>query len=113
MACREEFVEYLCDRISTAGRVRYRRLFGEYCIYVNDKAVILACDNVAYVKKHPAIEHLMQDAETGFPYDKAREHYILDERDRELCVAVVKILAEVLPYPNKKSPKKAKKQKGE
>lgn len=105
MACREEFIEHLCAQIDHAGFVRYRKMFGEYMIYVDEKAAILACDNRAFVKIHPAIEHLMEDAERGYPYDGAKEHYILDDTNRELCVEVARILAEVLPYPKKKKPK--------
>ncbi|MDN4754534.1 TfoX/Sxy family protein [Porphyromonadaceae bacterium W3.11] len=106
MACRVEFIESICDQISNAGYVRYRKMFGEYVIYVDEKPVILACDNTAFVKKHPAIEHLMDNAECGFPYPSAKEHYILDETDHYLCMEVVKILAEVLPYPKSKKRKK-------
>lgn len=109
MACKEEFIEHLCNQIDNAGFVRYRKMFGEYMIYVDEKAVILACDNHAFVKIHPAIEHLMKDAERGYPYDGAREHYILDDTNRELCVKVTKILAEVLPYPKKKKKKNTSK----
>lgn len=109
MACRDEFAEFLCQQIDHAGFVRRRKMFGEYVIYVDEKAVILACDNRAFVKMHPAIEHLMQDAERGFPFPGAKEHYTLDETNRELCVTVTKILAEVLPYPKKKKKKNTSK----
>ena len=52
--------------------------------------------------KHEAIAELMQDAQVGFPYDGAKEHYILDIEHRDITVAVVTRLAEVLPYPKKK-----------
>lgn len=105
MSCREEFVEFLCQQIANAGYVRRRKMFGEYVIYLDEKAVILACDNQAFVKMHPAIGHLMQGADKGFPFPGAKEHYILDETNRELCVKVTKILADVLPYPKKKNKK--------
>lgn len=106
MSCRVEFIEALCEQICNAGLVRYRKMFGEYVIYVDEKPVILACDNTAFVKKHPAIEPLMRDAECGFPFPGAKEHYILDETNHYLCMEVVKILAEVLPYPKKRKRKK-------
>ena len=52
-------------------------MFGEYMVYVNDKPVLLVCDNTVYVKKLPEIEELMSGAECGVPYDSAKEHYIL------------------------------------
>ncbi|MFR2154639.1 MAG: hypothetical protein ACLS48_08380 [[Eubacterium] siraeum] len=59
-------------------------MFGEYMVYVNDKPVLLVCDNTVYVKKLPEIEELMSGAECGVPYDSAKEHYILDIEDRSL-----------------------------
>ncbi len=47
-------------------------------IYLNERPVILVCDNTTYVKKHPAIEELMRESETGIPYEGAKEYYIID-----------------------------------
>lgn len=81
-------------------------MFGEYMVYVNDKPVLLVCDNTVYVKKLPEIEELMSDAECGVPYDGAKEHYILDIENRELTAKVVEILEQITPIPKKRSKKK-------
>lgn len=81
-------------------------MFGEYMVYVNDKPVLLVCDNTVYVKKLPEIEELMSDAECGVPYDGAKEHYILDIENRELTAKVVEILEQITPVPKKRSKKK-------
>lgn len=81
-------------------------MFGEYMVYVNDKPVLLVCDNTVYVKKLPEIEELMSDAECGVPYDSAKEHYILDIEDRKLTAKVVEILEQITPVPKKKPKKK-------
>ena len=75
-------------------------------VYVNDKPVLLVCDNTVYVKKLPEIEELMSDAECGVPYDSAKEHYILDIEDRELAAKVVEILEQITSVPKKRSKKK-------
>lgn len=31
MASTQEFVEYVCDYISDAGQISYRKMFGVYC----------------------------------------------------------------------------------
>ena len=49
---------------------------------------------------------MMLSAERGFPYEGAKEHYILDVSRSDFAVKVVKVLAEVLPFP--KSRKKNK-----
>lgn len=105
MASSIDFIEFVCSQIKDLGEVRYRKMFGEYMIYLNEKPVILVCDNIPYVKKLPDIESLMQEAETGFPYDGAKEHYILDVEHKHPLLEVTKILEEVLPYPKKKNRK--------
>ena len=40
------------------------------------------------------------------PYDRAKEHYILDIEDRELAAKAVEILERITPVPKKKAKKK-------
>jgi len=49
----------------------------------------------------------MADAEKGFPYDGAKEHYILDIDDTELTRAVIDALEAITPLPKPRK-KKAK-----
>ena len=51
------------------------------------------------------IETLMAEAEKGYPYEGAKEHYILDVSRADHAAKVVAILAEVLPYPKKRKKK--------
>lgn len=104
MACTVEFIEFVCMQLAEAGEVRSRKMFGDYMIYVNEKPVVLACDNIAYVKIYTAIADLMTDAEKGFPYEGAKEHYILDIEHKKEALKVVRALERALPYhkPKKK-----------
>ena len=97
MACTPEFVDFVAAQLADAGAVRVRKMFGDHLLYVDEKPAVLLCDNVAYVKMHPALEAWMADAETGHPYPGAKLHYILDVEHRAEALRVVKILAEVLP----------------
>lgn len=65
MACTTDFIDFICSQLAEAGTVRSRKMFGDYMIYVNEKPVVLACDNIAYVKAHPAVADIMADAERG------------------------------------------------
>lgn len=105
MACTLDYIDFVCSQLNGIGEIRTRKMFGDWCIYVDEKPVVLACDNICYVKKHAAIEDLMEDAECGCPYDGAKEHYILDIEHGDSAKRVVKKLAKVLPYPKKKTKK--------
>ena len=101
-----DFIEFVSSQIATVGTVRCRKMFGDYMVYVDEKPVIIVCDNIPYVKEHEAIKAIRLSAERGFPYEGAKEHYVLDISRSDFAVRVVKTLAEVLPYP--KSRKKNK-----
>ncbi len=104
MATSKEYIEFVCERIQSFGNIRYRKMFGEYMAYLNDKPIFSVCDNTVYVKKLPEIELWMQNAACGFPYDGAKEHYILDIENEALLQAVIPLLeaATPLPKPRKK-----------
>lgn len=51
MACTTEYIEFVCSQLQGAGVIRARKMFGDWCIYIDEKPIILACDNLCYVKK--------------------------------------------------------------
>jgi tfoX N-terminal domain protein len=102
MACNTDFIEFICATLAPLGDVRSRKMMGEYVIYVNEKCVITACDNLAYVKKLDCISDIMADAECGFPYPGAKEAYILDFTDARKARQVISTLWDVLPFPKSK-----------
>ena len=102
MACSTDFIEGLCEMLAPLGDVRSRKMMGDYVIYVNDKCVITACDNIAYVKKLPCIESLMTGVECGSPYPGAKEAYILDTADTRHVLKVIETLWPGLPFPKAK-----------
>ena len=105
MATTVDFIEYVCGQVEVAGAVRYRKMFGEYMVYVNDKPILLVCDNTVFVKILPCIDKLMSEAEKDFPYKGAKEHYVLDIDDKELVLAVIAELEAVIPIPKPKKKK--------
>ncbi|MDE6008156.1 MAG: transcriptional regulator [Muribaculaceae bacterium] len=106
MACTIEFIEEICSVLESLGEVKSRKMMGDYLIYVNEKCVITACDNIAYIKKLPCVAQMMEDAERGVPYPGAKEGYILDFSDPVKARKVVDSLWKHLPFPKSKNNKK-------
>ncbi|MCM1305794.1 MAG: TfoX/Sxy family protein [Bacteroides sp.] len=102
MATSVDYIEFVCEQIHGDFAVRYKKMFGEYMVYLNDKPVLLVCDNTVYVKKLAELSELMRDAECGIPYDGSKEHYVLDIENAELTEKVLKILESVTPLPKKR-----------
>ena len=107
MGTTADYIEFVVDQIEGTGAVRHRKMFGEYMVYVDDRPILLVCDNTVYIKKLDAVASLMEDAAVGNPYQGAKEHYILDIEDRTLALDAVRALVAVTPIPVKKTKKKA------
>ncbi|MDR0577745.1 MAG: TfoX/Sxy family protein [Candidatus Accumulibacter sp.] len=99
-----EYAEYVCDQIRGTNDIRHKKMFGEYMVYVDDKPILLVCDDTVFVKIVPALDALMADAGKGYPYDGAKEHYVLDIDNAELARDAVAALLPVtaVPKPRKR-----------
>lgn len=107
MATSKDFMEFVVEQLRGAGDVRYRKMFGEYMVYVNEKPILLVCENTVYVKTLDALSEKLKNASRGSPYQGAKEHYILDIDDAEFSREVVAIAEPLtsVPVPKKKKPK--------
>jgi TfoX/Sxy family transcriptional regulator of competence genes len=99
MATTKDYIEYVCEQIEGIGEVRYKKMFGEYMAYINNKPILLVCDNIVYVKILDCIAEYMINAEKGYPYNGAKEHYILDIDNKELSIVIINELEKVIPIP--------------
>lgn len=109
MSSTQSYVEFVCESINQIGDVRYRKMFGDYMVYLNDKPIFLICDNTVYIKEIEQLVELKDNFETGVPYDGAKEHYILDIENTELTQTVAVILEKVIPIPKPKKKNHPKK----
>lgn len=105
MATTPEFVSYVCDQIRETGMVRFKKMFGEYMVYVDDKPLLLVCDNTVYVKPLECVAALLAAAPLAAPYNGAKEHRVLDIDDARLAGEVVRALLPVVPVPKPKKKK--------
>ena len=108
MASSEEFVRYICDQMSGAGEITYRKMFGDYGVYCNGKIFALICDNRLFVKMTGAGSVVWPGLPQEPPYEGARPHFAVDEVDdaRRLCALVTATCSELpMPKPKKKAKK--------
>ncbi len=102
MATSVNFINYVCEQLNGIGDITYKKMFGEYMVYLNGKPVITVCDNTAFVKKLDCIKELMKNASLGYPYDGAKEHYILDIDNADFSKDIVREIEKVTPLPKRK-----------
>lgn len=110
MASDLDFVEYVCDQMSGAGRVTFRRMFGEFAVYCEGKVVALVCDNQLFVKPTPGGRAKAGQVIEAPPYPGAKPYLLIEEGldDREGLAELIRATAAELPAPKSKAPKKNK-----
>lgn len=102
MATSKGYIEFVCEQLQGINGVTYKKMFGEYMVYVQGKPLLLVCDNTVMLKKLPELAALMQGAPEDFPYEGAKLHYVLDIENRELTRKAVEVLSQCIPLPKKK-----------
>ena len=102
MACSTEFIDSIKEILAPIGEIETKKMMGDYLVYLNEKLVATACDNLLYVKMLPSIHELMSDSEVGKPYEGAKDCYILPLAKPEFARKVISTLWEELPYPKGK-----------
>jgi DNA transformation protein and related proteins len=85
MASDLNFVEYVRDQINGAGEVSFKKMFGEYAIYYDNKVVALVCDNQLFVKPTVGGRSLIEQVVEAPPYPGAKPYFLIGEQldDRE------------------------------
>jgi TfoX/Sxy family transcriptional regulator of competence genes len=107
MASNPDFVQYIVDQCADAGDITVRKMFGDYCIYCDDKPFGLISDNGFYVKPTDAGRTLLKNEDMRPPYEGAKPYfYIEDVDDRDYLSSLVRATCTELPYPKPKAKKK-------
>ncbi|MCR3760898.1 TfoX/Sxy family protein [Clostridium felsineum] len=111
MASSEEFMEYVSEQISGAGKITYRKMFGEYGVYCNGKIIGLVCDNQFFLKVTKVGRELLKEVVEAPAYNGARPSFLIENlEDREYLAKLVYETYEELPFQVKKVKKKKHKE---
>ena len=103
MATEFSFIEYILEQLREVPNMTYKKMFGEYMLYINGKPVVIVCDNTAMMKPHAFLAD--KDLETQIPYSGAKEHYVLDPDDREFFTWAILEAEKITPLPKPKKKK--------
>lgn len=110
MATDRSFVEYVVEQAALDERMTFKRMFGEYGIYIDDKVVAFACDNSLFVKPANATAELTANLPRRPPYPGAKPYPVADELldDSDQLQALLLATASAMPEPKPKKPRKAR-----
>jgi TfoX/Sxy family transcriptional regulator of competence genes len=111
MATELNFIEHVLETTRLGSRLSYKKMFGEYALYLDEKVVAFACDNSLFIKPSKAVEELAPGLPKGPPYPGAKDYPVADELldDPDLLRRLIEETAALmpLPKPKKKSAKAA------
>jgi len=111
MATREDTVEFLLDQLSALPGIRTRKMFGEYCLYYDEKPVAFICDDELFIKPTDEGRDYVEaagslDEAPAYPGSKLYLRIGGDRwEDRDWLTALVELTASVLPAPKPKRPR--------
>jgi len=107
MASDLSFVQYVCDQISRAGNVSFKKMFGEYAIYCDGTVVALICDNQLFLKPTSSGRSFLRSVTEASPYEGAKPHFLIGEEleDQDFVSELVRLTKCELPAPKPRRPK--------
>jgi TfoX/Sxy family transcriptional regulator of competence genes len=104
VATDQDFVDHVLDQMRLAARMTYRKMFGEYALYIDGKVVGFACDNSLFVKPSAVAARLAPGLPQRPPYPGAKDYPVADELLDDPMV-LRKLLVEtaaIMPLPKVK-----------
>ncbi len=113
MSTREDTIEFLTDQLAALPGIRARKMFGEYCVYYDEKPVAFVCDDELFVKPTDAGRAFIGDPDEAPAYPGSKLYFRVSAdrwEDREWLTGLVDVTAAALPLPKPKRPKRAKRE---
>ncbi len=110
MATELSFVEHIRSQSGLGAELTYKKMFGEYAIYLHGKVIAFACDNQLYLKPTDAGRIALGTVSEHSPFPGAKTYFRIDDEteDRDLLRKVFEVTARALPLPRPKAPAKAR-----
>ena len=109
MASTENFVQQIKDMLPESEGFTFKKMFGEYGIYLNEKVVAMICDNQFLVKVTDKGKEMIRDEKYGEPYPGAKKLLLIDDDldDQDYVKSILIESEKFLPKPKKKKSKKS------
>lgn len=105
MASDQDFVQYVCEESGLRDALSFKKMFGEYALYLDGKVVALVCDNQLFVKPTPEGRGLLGTVTEQPPYPGGKPYFRVDVEldERDLLGRLLRTTALALPPPKPKS----------
>jgi TfoX/Sxy family transcriptional regulator of competence genes len=110
MASEQKNLDFIIDQIGFSKQVSYKKMFGEYALYFDNKLFGLVCDNKLFIKPTQSGREYIKEVVEAAPYVGAKPSFLIEEKldDSEWLRKLVKITVNELPEPKPKKKKEKK-----
>jgi TfoX/Sxy family transcriptional regulator of competence genes len=109
MASRIDTVEFICDQSGLGRRLTFKKMFGEYALYLDAKVVAFICDDQLFLKPTPEGRSYLGQVSEAPPYPGAKNYFLLTAEldDPERLMQALRVTANALPEPKPKAKPRA------
>lgn len=104
MATSVKTVQYICDQAGLRQRLTYRKMFGEFALYLDEKTVAFVCDDQLFLKPTPEGRACLREVTEAPPYPGAKHYFLISSEldDPERLSELLQVTAKALPLPKPK-----------
>jgi TfoX/Sxy family transcriptional regulator of competence genes len=101
MASSFDTVQYIIDQAGLGRRLAFKKMFGEYALYLDGKVIALICDNQLFLKPTEEGLTFLGKVVEAPPYPGAKKYFLLASEvdDPERLGTALQITARSLPTP--------------
>lgn len=105
MASSQSTIDLISSKMSGAGLITFKKMFGEYALYVNGKVIAFICDDSLFLKPTPEAKDFYPDYEEAPAYPESKMYMLISEEkweDSEFMSELASITHGALPAPKPK-----------
>ncbi len=110
----EKFITFVCDQMSGAGAVSWRKMFGGFTIYCDGKVIALVGEDRLFVRATAGGRAVLGSPVEAPPYPGAKRHFLVTDGldDAVMMARLARATALESPEPKPKKPKTTKTKAG-
>lgn len=98
------------DQLSFIEGITYKKMFGEYGVFIHHKMVAILADDQLFVKPTETGKIMLKDTVYASPYPGAKLYFLItDVDDKQFLKVLFEQTYEELPLPKKRKRKTGKK----
>jgi TfoX/Sxy family transcriptional regulator of competence genes/GNAT superfamily N-acetyltransferase len=105
MATDATFIAYICEQADMPRRLTFKKMFGEYALYVDGKVIAFVCDNQLFLKPLEEVRSLLGTVTELPAYPGSKLYFRISDEldDRDALRRLFNVTADALPLPKPKA----------